>query len=165
RYDGGRLAQALAAGWDALGLADAADIGRDAARAARVPAQSDLLKKLDGGMTARIPALEEQRFVGIQDAPSVVAPVLPPGPRRHLQIALDGAPAAAHLGGGGRALASALGIGARPVPRDHLDPGMLPEPLGQRLSGAIRQQGHGLAALQIDQDGLPGASGGKYTVG
>ena len=53
-------------------------------------------------MTARIPALEEQRFVGMQDAPSVVAPVLPPGPRRPLQRALDGAPAAAHLGGDGR---------------------------------------------------------------
>jgi len=33
---------------------------------------------------------------------------------------------------------------------------MLPEPLGQRLSGTIRQQGHGLAALQIDQDGAIG---------
>src|SRR2546429_9425040 len=78
RYDGERLAQALAAGWDALGLADAADIGRDAARAARVPAQSDLLKKLDGGMTARLPAPEEQRFGGMPDAPSVVRPGLPP---------------------------------------------------------------------------------------
>jgi hypothetical protein len=52
------LAPALAAGGDALGLADAADIGRDAAIAARVPAPSDLLKQLDGGMTARIPALQ-----------------------------------------------------------------------------------------------------------
>jgi hypothetical protein len=41
------LAPALAAGWDALGLADAADIGRDAAIASRVPVRSDLLKELD----------------------------------------------------------------------------------------------------------------------
>src|SRR2546429_9149342 len=63
RYDGERLAHALAAGWDALGLADAADIGRDAARAARGPAQADLLEKLDGGMTARLPTLEGPRLV------------------------------------------------------------------------------------------------------
>src|SRR5215831_18686545 len=63
------LAPALAAGWDALSLADAADIGRDTAIAARVPAPSDLLKKLDGGMTARMPALEEIRLIGIEDTP------------------------------------------------------------------------------------------------
>src|SRR6266851_4250647 len=50
-----------------LGLAEAADIGRDAAIASRVPVRLELLKELDGGMTARIPMLEEKRFVGIQD--------------------------------------------------------------------------------------------------
>src|SRR5215468_3873927 len=43
RYHRQALAPALAAGWDALGLADAADIGRDAAIAARVPARLEFL--------------------------------------------------------------------------------------------------------------------------
>ena len=53
RHHGEHLAEALAAGWDALGLADTADIGRDTAIAARVPARLDLLKELDGGVAAR----------------------------------------------------------------------------------------------------------------
>ena len=56
------------------------------------------------------------------------------------------------LDGRGRALACALRIGARPIPGDDLHPGMLPEPLGHGLGRAIREQRHGLAALQIDQD-------------
>ena len=77
RHDGQRLAAALAAGWDALGLADAADIGRDAAIAARVPARLDLLKELDGGVAPGVPALQEIRLIGIEDTPPIVAPVLP----------------------------------------------------------------------------------------
>ena len=56
------------------------------------------------------------------------------------------------LGGRGCPLARALGIGARPIPRDHLHPWVLPEPLRHGLGGAIREERHGLAALQIDQD-------------
>src|SRR5260370_25399040 len=41
-------------------------------------------------------------LIGIEDTPPVVAPVLWHGPRRHLQIPLDGAPAAADLHGDGR---------------------------------------------------------------
>src|SRR5262249_58454144 len=59
------LAPALAAGWDALGLADAADIGRDAAIAARVPARLDLLQELDGGVAPGVPALQEIRLIGL----------------------------------------------------------------------------------------------------
>ncbi len=42
------------------------------------------------------------RFIGIEDTPPIVATVLLHGPRRHLQIPLDGATAAAHLRGDGR---------------------------------------------------------------
>ncbi len=57
-----------------------------------------------------------------------------------------------NLGGAGRALTGALGIRTRPIPRDHLHPGVLPEPLRHGLGGALREQGHGLAALQVHQD-------------
>src|SRR5262245_4425565 len=85
RDDGERLAQALAAGGDALGLADAADIGRDAAIAPGVAPQLEFPKQLDGGVAAGIPALQEIVLIGIDDTASIVAPVLPPGPRRQAQ--------------------------------------------------------------------------------
>src|SRR2546422_4335222 len=91
------LAPALAAGWDALGLADAADVGRDAARASRVPVRLDLLKELDGGVAPGVPALQEIRLIGIEDTPPRVATVLPDGPGRGPQIPLDGATTTAHL--------------------------------------------------------------------
>jgi hypothetical protein len=56
-----------------------------------------------------------------------------------------------HLDGRGRALARTLGIRARPIPGAHLHPGMLAEPLGDRLGGPLREQGHGLPALQVHQ--------------
>ena len=56
------------------------------------------------------------------------------------------------LGGRGRAVPSAFRIGARPIARDDLHPGMLPEPLRQGLRGALWQERHGLAALQVHQD-------------
>ena len=64
--------------------------------------------------------------------------------------------AVGNLGGRRGALACALGIGTRAIPRDDLYPGMLPEPLGHGVRGAIRQQGHGLAALQINEHGARG---------
>ena len=51
------------------------------------------------------------------------------------------------LGGRGSPVACALGLGARPIPRDHLNSRMLSEPLGEGLGGAIVQEGDGLAAL------------------
>ena len=84
-------------GVDALGLADAADIGRDAAIAACVPTCLDLLKKLDGGVAPGVPALQEIRLIGIDDTSPIVAPVLPAGPGRHLEIPLDRATTAANL--------------------------------------------------------------------
>jgi hypothetical protein len=41
------------------------------------------------------------------------------------------------LRGVGRALACTLGIRTRPIPCDHLHPGMLPEPLRDSVSRAI----------------------------
>src|SRR5215813_12306901 len=86
----------------ALGLTDAADIGGDAAIAPGIAPQLELPQQLDGGVAAGIPALQEIVLIGIEDTPPIVAPVLPHGPRRHLQIPLDCAPAAAHLRGNGR---------------------------------------------------------------
>ena len=60
--------------------------------------------------------------------------------------------AISNLGRLGRALTSALGIGARPIPRNHLHPGGLPEPLRHRLGRALRQECYGLAALQVHED-------------
>jgi hypothetical protein len=56
-----------------------------------------------------------------------------------------------HLEGRGRALMRAIGVGFRPIPRDHLHPWMLSEPVGQGLGGTIREERYRLAALQIDQ--------------
>jgi hypothetical protein len=56
-----------------------------------------------------------------------------------------------HLERLGRALTSALGIDARPIPRNHLHSWVLLEPLAYRLGRTIREQRHGLATLQINQ--------------
>src|SRR6266566_3636389 len=50
-----------------------------------------------------------------------------------------------------------LGIRTRPIPRNHLDPGMLPQPLRHRCGRPIRQQRNGLAALQVHEDCANGA--------
>ena len=52
----------------------------------------------------------------------------------------------------------ALGIGGRAIARDHLHPRMRLEPLGHGLGRPLREQRHGLPALQVHQDraiGLP----------
>src|SRR5712691_2220067 len=242
-HDGERLAPALPSGWQALGLADTADIRGDAAIAPRIAPRLELPKELHRGPAARIPALKQVVLRGIAETPPIVAAVLPPGPRRRAHIPLDGAPAAADLrrdrgdrpalvvqgpyfiierlpaggalgrpcllgrgcgrrwyrdrvrpirqwdgllahrgvdgvehlamrgehlgqgfrqvlqemktvrdlGGGGGPLARTLSIRLRAVTRDDLHPWMLPEPLRHGVRGAIREEGHGLTALQIDQ--------------
>src|SRR2546425_5509442 len=97
------LAPALAAGGDALGLAEAADIRGDTAIAPGVAPQVDLPKQLDGGVAAGVPALQDIGLIRVEDAASIVAAMLPHRPRRQVQIPLDGATAAAHLGGNGHA--------------------------------------------------------------
>src|SRR5262249_57029782 len=81
---------------------DTADIRGNATIAPGVAPQLEFPKQLDGGVAAGIPALQEIVLIGIDDTASIVAPVLPPRPRRQAQRALDGTPAAAHLGGDGR---------------------------------------------------------------
>jgi len=44
-----------------------------------------------------------------------------------------------------------LCIGARPIPGDHLHPGMLPQPLGHGVGRAIGEELHGLTALEINK--------------
>src|SRR5229473_2046046 len=58
------LAPALAAGWEALGLAEAADIRGDTAIAPGVAPQLELPKQLDGGVAAGVPALQDGLNLG-----------------------------------------------------------------------------------------------------
>jgi len=76
RHHRQELAPALAAGWDALGLADAADIGRDAAIAPGVPARLELVKQLDGGVAAGVPALQDIVLIRIEDTAAIVTAML-----------------------------------------------------------------------------------------
>jgi hypothetical protein len=57
------------------------------------------------------------------------------------------------LHGSRSSLPCAFGIGGRAIARDDLDPGMRPQPLGQSIGRALREQRDRLAALQIDQHG------------
>ncbi len=49
--------------------------------------------------------------------------------------------------------ARAVGVGAGPVPADHLGSGMLLQPLGEGVRLAVAQQARRLACLGVDQDG------------
>src|SRR5262249_46632675 len=91
------LASALTSGGYALRLADAAHIGGDAAIAPWIAAALELPEQLYSGVAARIPALEEIVFIGIEETAPIVAAMLPHRPRRHLQIPLDRATATPHL--------------------------------------------------------------------
>ena len=51
------------------------------------------------------------------------------------------------------ALARAVGVGAGPVPADHLGSGVLLQPLGEGARLAVAQQVYGLSGLGVDQDG------------
>ena len=57
-----------------------------------------------------------------------------------------------HLGGLRRTVPGAVGIGFRAIPRDHLHARVGLEPLRERVALAVREQGDGLAAFQIDED-------------
>ena len=104
-----------------------------------------------------VPALQEIGFIGIEDTPPIVAPVLRHRPRRHLQIPLDGATAAAHLCGDGRrapALAVQgphLVIARLPAGGALGRAGLLGRGRGRRGHGDRARpigQGHGLLALR-----------------
>jgi hypothetical protein len=58
-----------------------------------------------------------------------------------------------HLGGLRRTVPGAVGIGFRAIPRDDLYTRVGLEPLRARVALAVREQGDGLAALQINEDG------------
>jgi len=60
-------------------------------------------------------------------------------------------PAVRHLDRIRRALAHAVRVGAGPVARDDLDPGVLTEPPGQGFALPVGQQVHEPIALQVDQ--------------
>ena len=51
------------------------------------------------------------------------------------------------------ALAGAVGVGAGPVPADHLGSGVLLQPFGEGVRLPVAQQVYGLAGLGVDQDG------------
>ena len=52
----------------------------------------------------------------------------------------------------------AVGIGFRAIPRDHLHAGVPLEPLRKRVALAVWQEGDGLAALQVHEDGAIGVA-------
>ena len=59
-------------------------------------------------------------------------------------------------------MACALGIRTRPISCNHLHTRVLAQPLRHRFGGPLREQRHGLAALQVHQDraiGVPFAQG------
>ena len=60
-------------------------------------------------------------------------------------------PAVGHLDRIRCSLAHAIRVGAGPVARDDLDPGVLTKPSGQGVGLPVRQQVHDRVALQIDQ--------------
>jgi hypothetical protein len=60
-------------------------------------------------------------------------------------------PPIGNLCGGGGSVSRPVSIGGRAIARNHLDHRMGLQPLRQRVSGAIREQRHGLPTLQIDQ--------------
>ena len=62
------------------------------------------------------------------------------------------------LGGGGCPLARALGVGLRAITRDHFNPRMLSQPLGEGVGSAIREERDRLVTLQIDQHGPIGVA-------
>ena len=75
----------------------------------------------------------------------------PRGARRRPRRPAQQVPAVRHLDRVRRALAHAVRVGASPVARDDLDPGMLTKPTGQGVGLPVRQQVHDLVALQVDQ--------------
>ena len=65
---------------------------------------------------------------------------------------LDEMEAVRDLGGRRGPLTRPVSVGARPIPRDHFDSRMRPEPVRQGVGGALGQERHGAAALLVPQD-------------
>jgi hypothetical protein len=63
-----------------------------------------------------------------------------------------------HLGRRRCPVPGAVGIGFGPIPRAHLHARVGLEPLGERVALAVRQQGDGLAAFQVHEDGAIGVA-------
>jgi hypothetical protein len=59
-------------------------------------------------------------------------------------------PPIGNLCGSGGSLPRPVGVGGRTVTGNHLDTRMGLEPLRQGVGGAVRQEGDGLPALQVD---------------
>ena len=62
-------------------------------------------------------------------------------------------PAVSHLDGLRGSLACAVGVGAGPVPADHLGAGVFAQPAGEGVRLAVAQQVHRVAGLRVDQHG------------
>ncbi|GLX38229.1 hypothetical protein Sros01_43020 [Streptomyces roseochromogenus] len=60
-----------------------------------------------------------------------------------------------HVGGG---FLDRTGVGRGPVPSDDLRTGVLAQPGGERLGGAVAQDVHDAAGLDVDQEGSVGAA-------
>src|SRR4029453_10428579 len=92
-------------------------------------------------VAAGVPALQDIGLIRVEDAASIVATVLRHGPRRHLQIPLDGATAATHLRGDGRCAPALAMQGPRLV--------IARLPAGGRLGTAGLPRGGGLATATV----------------
>jgi hypothetical protein len=86
-----RLPCTSLSGGQALGLTQAAGIGRHEAIASGIATPLEVAKQPHRGVAARIPALEERGFVGIQQAAAAVTPPLAPQKGGGLEIPLHGA--------------------------------------------------------------------------
>ena len=62
-------------------------------------------------------------------------------------------PAISHLHRARRPLPGGLGVGTSAVSADHLDPGVIAQPVGQRRGLAVGQQIDRAAGVDVDQDG------------
>ena len=77
---------------------------------------------------------------------------------QHAREILQQMEAVGHLAGGGRPEARRFRIRLRPIPDDHLDPGMGLQPLRYGRGLSVGQQGQGPPLFEIQQEGAVGVT-------
>ena len=90
-HRGQGLSRAAVPGGQALGLSQAAGIGRDDAITPSIAPLAEVAKQVHGGVATSIPALEEIRFIGGEQTVPVVAAACAPRKRGGPEIAPHGA--------------------------------------------------------------------------
>ena len=137
------LARAAVPGRQALGLPQAAGIGRDHAIAPRIATLAEVAKQPHGGVAARIPALEEIRFIGVEHTVPAVAAPFAPRKRGAPEIALHRAQTQPDLLGNGRGR-PALAVQGPDLRMQRLPAGLaLRRALLRRQGDVVGWHGHG----------------------